>query len=816
MENEDLLEKLKEDLSDFLIDRDNYIKGEELGHGGYGVVYLCIDKQTNEQVAIKELHLETLKGKQLKSFCREIRVLAVASHPFLVRFIGFTTEPPYWIVTEYASSGSLFHKLHKKNNAANVEQLTGSSKTQIAMGIAGGMARLHELNVIHRDLKTLNVLLDSKFLPKICDYGIARFLGDNETGLVTKKVGTPAWMAPELFQESVYTNKVDVYSYGIMLWEMLSGNVPYKGKKPAEVMQSVVMRDERPPLSPLAPNKLKNLIIMCWNKDAKMRPTFAKIYELFASKTIKFPDTDDTAIQAIISITNKWKFKNMQQEELLKSQALGSNKFMSVPKSNVCQQVFEMQDMKEVYQFMVTINEKNCSDFYKSVKQMVLKYIVGKKCSNDIILNSALFEVLRLILNDKNCMKVFIKEGHYKGLPFEVESLQDITFSIMIAIVEQAPKILDSAFITMLEDQNIISKQGMKISRIISTCVDSYNDDSLNWDLTNVLLMNYDLFITLGCAKPLINTAYKLFLIPSFKEARGQYCLSIFTACLTNKDEEIVELAYQALINIQAPIIPLDSSVIANHIKSITMKNKALTLLCYSKPIEVTTNLLETLLEENFSSSSKLASYAFLSICQYEDVSPSIINVQHKWLVSNPESNIVFAIQILLVLIQFESNQRDLINLIGMPKFLTDALSILDISVFLAIRIIINKLAINAGFVSKLQQNNFIKFLIKYSMDADDEDCYWAVLEIFDRFSAFPFCPDWTEFIPKCLYFLKVQFYSKLNYQALNFIFSCSKTIKGAKRLKEEECLIYIETYSLKNPQSLDIVRQIKKNIGVK
>ncbi|KAH0795865.1 TKL family protein kinase [Histomonas meleagridis] len=252
---------------------------EEIGSGISANVYYGFDKRTGNEVAIKKLKFKELTGAELNVFQREVIVLSTAIHPTLVGFVGATDTPPYCIITEWMSGGTLYQELQQN------KRLNPTMRTIAAFDIARGMEFLHSRHIIHRDLKSLNVLFDSKGFAHICDFGFSR----NEDDVMTGNVGTPHWMAPELLGCSVnYTSKVDVYSYGILLWEIVSESLPYEGMASLQIVQQVYINNLRPQIPKNAPTAVKELIKKCWDRNPDVRPTFKEIVSMFQSGKILF------------------------------------------------------------------------------------------------------------------------------------------------------------------------------------------------------------------------------------------------------------------------------------------------------------------------------------------------------------------------------------------------------------------------------------------------------------------------------------------------------------------------------------------------
>jgi hypothetical protein len=170
------------------------------------------------------------------------------------------------------------------------------------VGIARGMLALHRQQMVHRDLKSLNILLDDELYTKVCDFGIARFLGEHEVGC-TKNVGTPHWMAPEIFESRAYTSKVDVYAFGMLVWEMLTEGVPFKGKDGFQVAIAVARNRERPPLPEDGPRDLRDFIALCWDHEPSVRPTFSQIVRKLCQGLVLFGvDNADSVFEFLAKI----------------------------------------------------------------------------------------------------------------------------------------------------------------------------------------------------------------------------------------------------------------------------------------------------------------------------------------------------------------------------------------------------------------------------------------------------------------------------------------------------------------------------------
>ena len=224
-------------------------------------------------------------------------ILIQCNNPFLLDFIGFSAEPKLSIVTSFMRQGSLWDILHRYP-----ESISPTQKTNIAIGIAHGMRYLHSKGIIHRDLKSPNILLDNRLFPYISDFGLGRIIEKAIEGLppMTSCAGTPNWMAPEQISTENYGFAVDVYSFGMILYELATCRYPFEGLKSHEIF-NLVSTGRRPELPQnLHGTPLEDLIQRCWDQDPNQRPNFDQIYNMFYMRNVDFPGTSDSGVNLML------------------------------------------------------------------------------------------------------------------------------------------------------------------------------------------------------------------------------------------------------------------------------------------------------------------------------------------------------------------------------------------------------------------------------------------------------------------------------------------------------------------------------------
>ena len=245
--------------------------GPRIGRGAYGEVFKCVYRETD--VAVKLFIDQDISDKVLEAFRKEVDILKKLRHPNILHFMGYCTVPPHMcIVTEYEPHGSLFKLLHR-----NKAQLDIPQKLKIALDVAIGMHYLHTSKppIVHGDLKSPNLLLGDHLTVKICDFGLSRFRMASKLS-AGSKLGTPEWTAPEVLQSSRNSEAGDVYSYGVVLWELFTGKIPWEDVSAMQVVLMVGFHKSRLTIPTNIPAWAAELIEMCF-KDADERPSFAEI-----------------------------------------------------------------------------------------------------------------------------------------------------------------------------------------------------------------------------------------------------------------------------------------------------------------------------------------------------------------------------------------------------------------------------------------------------------------------------------------------------------------------------------------------------------
>jgi serine/threonine protein kinase len=276
-------------LSPFVFDVSKYREMEALGEGTFGRVVKACDDKSGEIVAIKYLKNPLQSGVAAQSaFVNELEILACNEHPSCLRLKGFQFshrpgQGPV-IMTALMEKGTV-DDVVKRERTQNRIIFTPTERSIIIFGTVAGMAACHAKGIIHRDLKPANIFLNERSEPVIADFGISRFC---ESGLdKTKSVGSPMYMAPELFGDDDYSFPVDVYAFAISLYSLFAEPCELddragRPRRPEQLMARI-LKGARFKRLPQIPDHIWGLITECWCRGAETRPKFVDLLTRFHS-----------------------------------------------------------------------------------------------------------------------------------------------------------------------------------------------------------------------------------------------------------------------------------------------------------------------------------------------------------------------------------------------------------------------------------------------------------------------------------------------------------------------------------------------------
>ncbi|KAL1539738.1 serine threonine-protein kinase [Salvia divinorum] len=269
-----------------------------IAHGTYGTVYKGVYDAQDVAVKVLEWGEDGMttpdESDALQtSFRQEVAVWHKLDHPNVTKFVGASVGTTNLKLPSEGTLAASFNSLPSRACCAVVEYVPGGtlkkllignsrkklafqSVVRLALDLARGLSYLHSMKIVHRDVKTENMLLDAHGTLKIADFGVARVEAQNPRDM-TGNTGTLGYMAPEVLDGKPYNRKCDVYSFGICLWEIYCCNMPYLNLSFAEVSAAVVQQNLRPEIPRCCPTPLANIIRRCWDANPENRPEMDEV-----------------------------------------------------------------------------------------------------------------------------------------------------------------------------------------------------------------------------------------------------------------------------------------------------------------------------------------------------------------------------------------------------------------------------------------------------------------------------------------------------------------------------------------------------------
>ncbi|XP_010655583.1 probable LRR receptor-like serine/threonine-protein kinase At1g29720 isoform X1 [Vitis vinifera] len=326
----------------------NFDSANKIGEGGFGSVFKG-QLSDGTLIAVKQLSSKSRQG--YREFVNEIGLISALQHPNLVKLYGCCTEGnQLLLVYEYMENNSLAYALFDKNDAkTSALKLDWATRQKICVGIARGIAFLQEestLKIVHRDIKATNVLLDEDLNAKISDFGLARLNGEESTHISTRVAGTIGYMAPEYALWGYLTNKADIYSFGVVALEIVSGknNTSYKPENECVCLLDLAfVLQQRGSLMEIVDPKLGSefnqdeaermikVALLCTNASPTLRPTMSAVVSMLEGQTVVQDVISDPGIY-----NDDLRFRPLRdQQQQMQNQSLSRSQPPNLPSDGI-------------------------------------------------------------------------------------------------------------------------------------------------------------------------------------------------------------------------------------------------------------------------------------------------------------------------------------------------------------------------------------------------------------------------------------------------------------------------------------------------
>lgn len=822
----------KDDLK-YVVEISDFESFDFIGKGGFAEVYKGTQKSTGKEVAIKQIFRNKLEGKRFKRYLYEIQTMVKTSNRFLVPLVGFTKEKPYCIITEYMYNGTLEKYIRV---GAGKCLLSGSQLTSIAIGISYGLIHLRSLGIIHRDLKSSNILLDQNFLPRICDFGIARF---ENLEFMTAKVGTPVYMAPEIINGRNYNWKVDVYSLGMLLYEMAENVRPFRGYKVSEIFEYVMHDNFRPTISSHTPKPLRNLIKRCWSSNPDKRPTFEEIFEKFIIGSVEFPGTNrDDINRLLISIERDEKIRKgptfkYLHDLLLSLRIHESSSYTYSSKDEYVDITLETtnpgtnydtsnfissikSDCSDSFEYSKTIdvikNQPDNSDYERYINSYIkhvnidtvgqyFEMVKHHLCSEVKVAGIIISSFNNLLSRGEDYIRVLCSLGLYTLLPVRNKDNADLSIEAFTYLFTNLPDLLEPKHI---EPINILTNHNpLKMLILYSYYAKNCREIKDPRVILENLFSQYQFFISQGLGY-LFLAIFRYLRVESnilTKEVYKNFCEKI-PEFISASDALTIKSTYALLAEL-LPSVEIRSRTLISHLNDDVLFDYVLSYLLRIKRIKLSKKLLKSLV--NRSKKSKKAwlvlyrSTLSKSACRF--LLKHTIWANESFL--NPES----VIKLFILIFSYRSLRSESVAIPCFMRILKTCLTSNNEYIHSAISHILRYGPTTKDFFRFITDNGFLFQYVSATNKIRSQLAYKNCIAVLDHFGRIGYHDSYRSFVTILIGLISNSTYE---YRALTCIVTLSRYTEMCELFYNEEVIEFFSKRSIidRYPKAVKLFRK--------
>lgn len=807
------------DISDFQFDH-------PIGHGGFGEVWLAKDLRTGHQCAIKELFTEKLTGRAISNFIREISSMIVYRDRFLLPFFGFTIEPPYSLITQYEPNGCLSQYIYKNKRK---QQLSPTHMQIIALSIIWGFIGIHRFRIVHRDIKAANILLDKKYLPMICDFGVSRFLPKNRR--MTWRIGTICYMAPEVITTKNYGLECDVYSFGVILYEMVEGKNPWRVMKSEEIIPKIV-HGERPEFTSedYTPG-MKELINDCWNQEPKQRPTLYKIFERLRDGSALFKDADlakvrkyaedlikteserqkskvplfhepektvdiDSVLSRLKHHLELAKIAEAKGEDCLHLLKLGESEYIPRDISGDVQDSHELKPMNpdepltpeeilhdpsnpsfdSVLDYLSqNITHKQFGSFYKAL------FPYFRSESHPQIIIQIMESFVTLVKRDSVFFELFARVHFFNALPLADEESRDVSYRFVEQLFQTRPDLVKPNLSRALG--SFLLKTPERALSLFAHYATSFEKVSDPYPMLDFMLSYSRVFLHDPSGATFIDILYYLLITyPGFFELRSEKIFSLFTIFTSSKARNTALSATKACCHFVKNGAKISFSAMCRNINDPVLNNITISLLLRTEQYPISRTFCRTIvnsLQQNpraFHILYKIASQSY-ELAQLLAMNPKWMRIYHE-----------NAFKLYLILFTYPNLHPILSKALNFSEFMTKFISTGKPIIIESVCSILKRSQLNQQVFENLTKAGFFKVLVNVVSQGKDISISNSSNTLLDSLARKGYTPDYALFIPGLVEMLSQR--NQLTTGAIAVLVTLSCHSRIASKLRQVPSLV--------------------------
>lgn len=796
-----------------------------------------IRKSTNQEVLFEQNINTQRSPNESSSFLFELQCYILCNSPYIVKLIGFTNIFPFSLITEKTINPLSFYICKEK-------YLKPTQLSIIVIGVALGIEFLHKKKLIHRNLNPNHVLLDESFFPKISGLKNAKIMDDINNNLVSNdeminsEFEIPCYIAPEMYGAKHYDEKIDIYSFGMLLYEICEKKRPFiENTSIKDLYLKVSVKNERPKFSDTS-STLRKLISKCWETDPNERYTASEVVEylkknkksLFHKSKVEYinqylktteQQSKELEMKSNFSVSNFISIKTAKDNQIKTEGRQHRSVTLLIHKHNpknvinennsivkkkrksmdfiknqnsVYDPVYQLSKEKSIASILSDCDNpyfSQCLQFCENnISISEAKFIVEpllhhfQKCENEILLESIMNSIIRMIQRDIGFLKVFTKDSFFAYLPSRGQ-LIDKTIMILQYLFYLIPEAVTNDYFNLIN--SLLFNEPKTMIKLINFYV-YYSTKILNpWSFFDILIKCAPYFKDLPQGAEIIHSFS--FLIgnhPKYASARLVHVNPIFAQYLYSKCKENVIMTYKHLLQENIVLPNIDMKKIIHHLKKENFWNYAILLLLKIEKLTPSKHLYKRLLKvlKNPQPEAKNAWLVLYRIA--DDYESDLFLTDFEWF-EYVYKDIENGYTLFMILYRAIKN-RELLSCL--PQYINMIKVILrsgDPWLIDTIPSIMTRGFVNQERLNQFTKKGLLKDIISVMTQTDAKGYFlqYKCMVLFDHFTRHGYSPDFLLFVEPLIYILQDQNFAEF---AISVITSMSS---------HHECAISFKNYGL-------------------
>ncbi|KAH0789578.1 TKL family protein kinase [Histomonas meleagridis] len=802
----------------FVRDANDFKCDKQIGKGGFGVVWVGTDTKTGQRVAVKEILGKALEGNNLTSYIREIYTLLITNHPFIVHMVGFSIDRPYSIITKYMGGGSLRDLVYFQSNRTR-RQVSPTHLTCIMLCIASAMEEIHDKGLIHRDLKSSNILLDEKLLPRIIDFGIARTCSSR----MSMRCGTRVYMAPEVASGHVYDNKADVYSFGLVVYEMCEGLPPFRNYDSEGFFDQLISATCILEYSKNTPKELKKLIEQCTNFKPYDRPSFSEIVEMIVSGKVVFPKTDKKKVQKMYQkikaeMEKRSGIQKVNSETYIDVESLiqrlqeDSSEGKTLSPSGSSQTLFiEKLSDPHYNKYKETVkNLYSQLDQKDSKRSELLRALVKATQDETATYNQLEFIVkyIRKILKKyPEEIPEIVKLNFYQHMPLTTPILKSEGLKLFTQLLHKFKDVISSSYSPQIRKLIEYNPRAM-LYLLYSIIKDPPVFKEEFCRIINEYYLQSDMYLKSNLSSQYIIIMYYVVVnVEEFIDYTSKDVFNLFIKNINHNNQQTSKMAIRSLSYLYQNYFNIDYENLLMKLSNPLLKNDIISLLLQAQISKGSPRIAAALVEL-----AKESQKGFHILMNYVDLNESnamsLLSV-NDWMIY-PLPKISNNFKLILLIVLYPQVRATIPQLNNLPKLLDLLIQSNNVFILSSMTTLLRRLKLTPQTINMMKLNGFFPKYFDAVNKINDVYLYENALILIDYLSRIANAPEMLSFIPIIKHVLRK--YPNLTIFAVTLVVVMSAWPENRQTLKNEFGNYFLEL--MKYPQYAQYGKKFFKNVG--